>query len=226
MVEGAEESEFINLEFFELSNEEMKEQASGFFELMNKRRTTRHFSDKDVPRELIEYAIKTAGTAPSGAHLQPWTFVVISNKDLKTKIRQAAEAEEKKTYSERMPEAWAELLRPLGTDYVKEHITDAPWIIVVFRQTKRVRKNGELGPTYYSQESCGIAVGLFIAAIQNMGLTTLTHTPSPMKFLRELLERPEHEHAMLLMPVGYPASNAKVPNLTRKKINEISEWFD
>jgi nitroreductase len=226
MVEGAEESEFINLEFFELSNEEMKEQASGFFELMNKRRTTRHFSDKDVPRELIEYAIKTAGTAPSGAHLQPWTFVVISNKDLKTKIRQAAEAEEEKTYSERMPEAWAELLRPLGTDYVKEHITDAPWIIVVFRQTKRVRKNGELGPTYYSQESCGIAVGLFIAAIQNMGLTTLTHTPSPMKFLRELLERPEHEHAMLLMPVGYPASNAKVPNLTRKKINEISEWFD
>jgi iodotyrosine deiodinase len=226
MVEGAEESEFINLEFFELSNEEMKEQASGFFELMNKRRTTRHFSDKEVPRELIEYAIKTAGTAPSGAHLQPWTFVVISNKDLKTKIRQAAEAEEKKTYSERMPEAWAELLRPLGTDYVKEHITDAPWIIVVFRQTKRVRKNGELGPTYYSQESCGIAVGLFIAAIQNMGLTTLTHTPSPMKFLRELLERPEHEHAMLLMPVGYPASNAKVPNLTRKKINEISEWFD
>lgn len=226
MVEGAEESEFINLEFFELSNEEMKEQASGFFELMNKRRTTRHFSDKDVPRELIEYAIKTAGTAPSGAHLQPWTFVVISNKDLKTKIRQAAEAEEEKTYSERMPEAWAELLRPLGTDYVKEHITDAPWIIVVFRQTKRVRENGELGPTYYSQESCGIAVGLFIAAIQNMGLTTLTHTPSPMKFLRELLERPEHEHAMLLMPVGYPASNAKVPNLTRKKINEISEWFD
>ena len=226
MVEGAEESEFINLEFFELSNEEMKEQASGFFELMNKRRTTRHFSDKDVPRELIEYAIKTAGTAPSGAHLQPWTFVVISNKDLKTKIRQAAEAEEEKTYSERMPEAWAELLRPLGTDYVKEHITDAPWIIVVFRQTKRVRENGELGPTYYSQESCGIAVGLFIAAIQNMGLTTLTHTPSPMKFLRELLERPEHEHAMLLMPVGYPASNAKVPNLTRKNINEISEWFD
>jgi iodotyrosine deiodinase len=226
MVEGAEEPEFIDLEFFELSKEEMKEQASGFFELMNKRRTTRHFSDKEVPRELIEYAIKTAGTAPSGAHLQPWTFVVISNKDLKIKIRQAAEAEEEKTYSERMPEAWAEILRPLGTDYVKEHITDAPWIIVVFRQTKRVRENGELGPTYYSQESCGIAVGLFIAAIQNMGLTTLTHTPSPMKFLRELLERPEHEHAMLLMPVGYPASNAKVPNLTRKNINEISEWFD
>ena len=226
MVDEAETSGFVDLEFVELPEEEMKSQALNFFNSMNKRRTTRHFSDRDVPRELIEYAIKTAGTAPSGAHLQPWIFVAISNKDLKNKIRQAAEDEERKTYSDRMPEAWAELLRPLGTDYVKEHITDAPWIIVVFRQTKRIRENGEIGPTYYSQESCGIAIGLFIAAIQNMGLVTLTHTPSPMKFLRKLLRRPEHEHAMLLMPVGYPADNAKVPNLTRKNINEISEWFD
>ena len=170
-------------------------------------------------------AIKTAGTAPSGAHLQPWTFVAISNEELKLKIRQAAEEEEKKTYSERMPEAWAELLRPLGTDHIKEHITDAPWVVVVFRQSKRLRDNGESSPTYYSQESCGIAIGLFIAAIQNMGLTTLTHTPSPMKFLREILNRPEHEHAMLLMPVGYPAKNAKIPNLKRKTLDEISEWF-
>ena len=226
MVDEAETSGFIDLEFVELPEEDMNKQAISFFNSMNKRRTTRHFSDRNVPRKLIEYAIKTAGTAPSGAHLQPWTFVAISNKDLKNKIRQAAEDEEKKTYSDRMPESWAELLRPLGTDYVKEHITDAPWIIVVFRQTKRIRENGEVGPTYYSQESCGIAIGLFIAAIQNMGLVTLTHTPSPMKFLRKLLRRPEHEHAMLLMPVGYPADNAKVPNLTRKNINEISEWFD
>ena len=226
MVDEAETSGFVDLEFVELPEEEMKSQALNFFNSMNKRRTTRHFSDRDVSRELIEYAIKTAGTAPSGAHLQPWIFVAISNKDLKNKIRQAAEDEERKTYSDRMPESWAELLRPLGTDYVKEHITDAPWIIVVFRQTKRIRENGEVGPTYYSQESCGIAIGLFIAAIQNMGLVTLTHTPSPMKFLRKLLRRPEHEHAMLLMPVGYPADNAKVPNLTRKNINEISEWFD
>ena len=226
MVDSGEELGFIDLEFIELSKEDMSKQASDFFDLMNKRRTTRHFSTKEVPRKLIEIAIKTAGTAPSGAHLQPWTFVAISNKDLKIKIRQAAEEEEKKTYSGRMPEAWAELLRPLGTDYVKEHITDAPWIVVIYRQTKRSRENGELGPTYYSQESCGIAVGLFIAAIQNMGLTTLTHTPSPMKFLRELLGRPEHEHAMLLMPVGYPAKNAKVPNIVRKDLNEISEWFD
>jgi iodotyrosine deiodinase len=226
MADGAEELGFIDLEFIELSKEDMSNQASDFFNLMNKRRTTRHFSKKEVPRELIEIAIKTAGTAPSGAHLQPWTFVAISNNDLKRKIRKAAEEEEKKTYSERMPEAWAELLRPLGTDYVKEHITDAPWIIVIFRQTKRTRENGDLGPTYYSQESCGIAVGLFIAAIQNMGLTTLTHTPSPMKFLREILGRPGHEHAMLLMPVGYPANNAKVPDIARKNIDEISEWFD
>ena len=221
-----ENSDFIDLEFSQISMEKMSENASRFFEMMKERRTTRHFSEKQVPRELIEMAIKTAGTAPSGAHLQPWTFVAISNEDLKIKIRRAAEEEERKTYSERMPEAWAELLRPLGTDHIKEHITDAPWIVVVFRQSKRMRMNGEMGPTYYSQESCGIAIGLFIAAIQNMGLTTLTHTPSPMKFLRDILERPEHEHAMLLMPVGYPAEDAKVPNLTRKNLDEISEWFD
>ena len=226
MSDETEMSGFVDLEFVELSEEDMYKQASNFYELMNKRRTTRHFSDRKVSKKLIQYAIKTAGTAPSGAHLQPWTFVAISNNDLKNKIRQAAEDEEKKTYSNRMPESWAELLRPLGTDHVKQHITDAPWIIVVFRQTKRIRENGEMGPTYYSQESCGIAIGLFIAAIQNMGLTTLTHTPSPMKFLRDLLNRPEHEHAMLLMPVGYPADNAKVPNLTRKNIEDISEWFD
>ena len=226
MSDETEMSGFVDLEFVELSEEDMDKQASDFYELMNKRRTTRHFSDRKVSKKLIQYAIKTAGTAPSGAHLQPWTFVAISNNDLKNKIRQAAEDEEKKTYSNRMPESWAELLRPLGTDHIKQHITDAPWTIVVFRQTKRIRENGEMGPTYYSQESCGIAIGLFIAAIQNMGLTTLTHTPSPMKFLRDLLNRPEHEHAMLLMPVGYPADNAKVPNLTRKNIEDISEWFD
>ena len=226
MSDETEMSGFVDLEFVELSEKDMDKQASNFYELMNKRRTTRHFSDRKVSKKLIQYAIKTAGTAPSGAHLQPWTFVAISNNDLKNKIRQAAEDEEKKTYSNRMPESWAELLRPLGTDHVKQHITDAPWTIVVFRQTKRIRENGEMGPTYYSQESCGIAIGLFIAAIQNMWLTTLTHTPSPMKFLRDLLNRPEHEHAMLLMPVGYPADNAKVPNLTRKNIEDISEWFD
>ncbi len=225
MGEGDDESGFIDLIFEELPKDEMLSNANEFYEKMNNRRTTRHFSSRKVSRELIELAIKTAGTAPSGAHLQPWTFVAISNPELKLRIRDAAELEEQKTYSERMPEAWAELLRPLGTDHVKEHLTDAPWLVVLFRQSKRLRDNEEWGPTYYSQESCGIAAGLFIASIHNMGLTTLTHTPSPMGFLRDILSRPEYEHAMLVMPVGYPAQNARVPDLNRKGIDEISEFY-
>ena len=226
MGEGDEEPGFIQLEFEELPADEMLSRARDFYKQMDERRTTRHFSNREVPRELIELAIKTASTAPSGAHLQPWTFVAISNPEVKAQIREAAEAEERKTYSERMPEAWAEVLRPLGTDHVKEHLSDAPWIVVVFRQSKRQRDSGDWGPTYYAQESCGIAAGLFIAAIHNMGLTTLTHTPSPMGFLRDILNRPEHEHAMLVMPVGYPDEDAKVPNLGRKSLENISEFFD
>lgn len=221
-----EEPGFINLDFHEIDAGIMKSNAIDFYNLMDKRRTTRHFSTKDVPRELIELAIKTASTAPSGAHLQPWTFVAISNHELKQKIRDAAEAEEMKTYQQRMPEAWAELIRPLGTDYVKEHLTDAPWVVVLFRQTKRVRANGETGPTYYSQESCGIAAGMFISAIHNMGLTTLTHTPSPMGFLAEILQRPSHEHAMLVLPVGYPKETAKVPDINRKPLAEVAVFIE
>lgn len=226
MGEGDDEPGFIRLEFAELPPEEMLSRAQDFHQQMAARRTTRHFSTREVPRELIELAIKTASTAPSGAHLQPWTFVAVANQELKSSIRDAAEIEELRTYSKRMPEAWAELLRPLGTDHVKEHLTDAPWIIVLFRQSKRERENGEFGPTYYAQESCGIAAGLFIAAVHNMGLTTLTHTPSPMGFLREILGRPDHEHAMLVMPVGYPAEGASVPDLGRKTLDEVSEFFD
>ncbi len=216
------EQGFIELGWEETSLEEMQHRSKELLEIMQKRRTTRHFSTKDVPKELIERAIMCAGTAPSGAHLQPWTFVAISSQSLKEKIRSAAEEEEKKTYSQRMPDAWKEVLDPLGTDAIKQHLTDAPWVIVLFRQSKRVRSNGEWGPTYYSTESCGIAAGLFIHAIQNMGLVTLTHTPSPMGFLREILNRPEHEHAMLVLPVGYPSKNAMVPDIERKKLDEIS----
>ena len=131
-----------------------------------------------------------------------------------------------KTYSERMPESWAEVLRPLGTDHVKEHLTEAPWVVVLFRHSKRVRDNGKWAPTYYSQESCGIAAGLFISAVHNMGLVTLTHTPSPMGFLREILQRPDHEHAMLVLPVGFPAEKASVPNLSRKTLGDISEFLE
>ena len=217
---------FIPLQWKELPEEIMKVKAIELFENMNERRTTRHFSKRDVPRELIEYAIRCGSTAPSGAHLQPWTFVAVSNHELKKQMREAAEIEEKKTYSERMPEAWQEVLEPLGTDAVKQHMTDAPWIVVLFRQTKRLRKNGEIGPTYYSTESCGIAAGLFIHAIHNMGLVTLTHTPSPMGFLRDILNRPDHEHAMLVLPVGYPAEDAAVPDISRKPLEEISIFFE
>ncbi len=220
------EDGFIPLEWAELPENEMKMRALELFENMDKRRTTRHFSSRNVPRELVEQAIRCGSTAPSGAHLQPWTFVAVSNAELKTKMREAAEEEERKTYSERMPEAWQEVLGPLGTDAVKEHMTDAPWLVVLFRHSKRVRTNGENGPTYYSTESCGIAAGMFIHAIHNMGLVTLTHTPSPMGFLRDILNRPEHEHAMLVMPVGYPAEDAMVPNISRKSLDDVAIFFE
>ena len=216
---------FIDLEFIEVDSETMLSKARSFYEQMDRRRTTRHFSDREVPRELIELAIRTASTAPSGAHLQPWTFVAISNKELKGVIREEAEKEEARFYDERIPEEWEEVLAPLGTDHVKEHITEAPWVIVLFRHSKRERGDA-FAPTYYSQESCGIAAGLFISAIHNMGLATLPHTPSPMGFLREILQRPNHEHAMLLLPVGYPAEGAKVPDLSRKALEDVSDFRD
>ncbi len=217
---------FIPLQFKEREVEEMLLIAKDTYSEMKGRRTTRQFSDKEVPKQLLELAIKTASTAPSGAHLQPWTFVVVSNQELKQKIRTAAEEEELKTYQDRMPEAWAEILKPLGTDHIKEHITTAPWLVIIFKQNKRLRDNGQWGPTYYATESVGIAAGMFISAIHKMGLCTLTHTPSPMGFLRQILQRPEHETAMLLMPVGYPVEDAKVPDLQRKPLDEISIWFD
>ena len=221
----AEGPGFIDLEFIEVDSETMLSKARSFYEQMDRRRTTRNFSDREVPRELIELAIRTASTAPSGAHLQPWTFVAISNKELKGVIREEAEKEEARFYDERIPEEWEEVLAPLGTDHVKEHITEAPWVIVLFRHSKRERGDA-FAPTYYSQESCGIAAGLFISAIHNMGLATLPHTPSPMGFLREILQRPNHEHAMLLLPVGYPAEGAKVPDLSRKTLEDVSDFRD
>jgi iodotyrosine deiodinase len=219
-------SGFIPLDWSELPENEMERRAFELFQNMDKRRTTRHFSSREVPRRLIEQAIRCGSTAPSGAHLQPWTFVAVSNTELKIKMREAAEEEERKTYSERMPEAWQEVLEPLGTDAVKEHMTDAPWLVVLFRHSRRIRANGESGPTYYSTESCGIAAGMFIHAIHNMGLVTLTHTPSPMGFLREILGRPEHEHAMLVMPVGYPAEDARVPDISRKSLGDVAVFFE
>lgn len=217
---------FIPLVWSETPSSVMLERGRSNLTLMEERRTTRHFSTRDVAREVIELAVRSASTAPSGAHLQPWTWVAIRSADLQAKLREAAEEEEQKTYAERMPDAWSEVLEPLGTDAVKPHLTDAPWVVVLFKQKKRLRENGEWGPTYYATESCGIAAGMFIQAVHTMGLVTLTHTPSPMGFLRELLGRPKHEEAMLVMPVGYPAEGAEVPDIHRKSLDEVAVFFD
>jgi iodotyrosine deiodinase len=215
---------FVPLRHEPLSDDESLVRGRQFFEEMNRRRTTRHFSPEPIPRECIELAIRTAGTAPSGAHQQPWTFVAISDMTLKTRLRAAAEEEEHENYHGRMPPEWLEALAPLGTDEHKPHLTDAPWVVVLFRKLYGYDAGGEKRPFYYTQESCAIAAGFFIAAVHRMGLVTLTHTPSPMGFLSTLLERPENEKAFLVMPVGRPASDARVPDLSRKPLAEIAVW--
>ncbi len=215
---------FVPLDFNRRPEQDMLDRARTTYDEMNRRRTTRHFSTDAVPREAIELAIRAAGTAPSGAHQQPWTFVAVSDATLKQQIRSAAEEEEQRNYQERMPDEWLEALAPLGTDEHKPHLTDAPWVVVLFRQTYGVRADGSRRTHYYTQESCGIAAGFFIAAVHLMGLVTLTHTPTPMAFLGELLDRPANEKAYLVMPVGYPAAEAQVPDLARKPLVEISAW--
>jgi len=204
--------------------EDSRRDAASFYDTMAKRRTTRHFSTDTVPRDLIEAAIRTAGTSPSGAHQQPWTFVAIANVELKVRIREAAEREEVAFYNGKAPAEWLDALAHLGTDEHKTHLTDAPWVVVLFRQSHGVTAEGAKQTFYYTQESCGIAAGLFIAAVHGMGLVTLTHTPSPMAFLADLLGRPANEKAMLVMPVGYPADDAQVPDLRRKPLDEIVVW--
>lgn len=211
---------FIPFVPVELSGEEMEDRGSSFYELMNRRRTVRDYSDRDVSIELIETAIATAGTAPSGANMQPWRFVVVRDAEVTRKIREAAEREERESYTSRMSEKWLRRLAPLGTDEHKPFLEIAPYLIVVFRITS-VEENGESEPTYYSQESVGIAVGMLLAALHNMGLATLTHTPSPMKFLQEILGRPKNEVPFVLIPVGYPADDARVPDIKRKPLEEI-----
>jgi iodotyrosine deiodinase len=212
----------IPLQFDRRASDEILARGRDFHREMDCRRTTRHFSTDPVPREVIESAIRTAGTAPSGAHQQPWTFVAVSDPELKRRIRDAAEAEEREFYHSRAPEDWLDALAPLGTDEHKTHLTDAPWVVVLFRQAYGLREDGGKRTHYYSQESCGIAAGFFIAAVHMMGLVTLTHTPNPMAFLGELLERPPNEKAMLVMPVGYPAPDARVPDLARKPLDAIA----
>ncbi len=210
------------LEFTRLEPSLMQSRAKHFALQMQQRRSVRFYANEDVPRELIELAIQTASTAPSGAHKQPWTFVAIRNQNLKEKIREAVEAEELETYTKRMPQEWRAALEPIGTDYIKEHITDAPWIVILFKQ--KTGLNGE--KHYYVTESASIAAGFFIAALHNMGLATLTHTPNPMKILAQLLERPSNEEAMLLFPIGYPRTDCLVPNLTRKLLEQVAVFHE
>lgn len=211
---------FVPLKFKGFDSVEQIKRADKFFELLNSRRTIREFSGREVPFELIEKAIATAGTAPSGANMQPWRFVVVRDRAVKRKIREAAEKEEFESYHGRMSEKWLRRLAVLGTDEHKPFLEIAPYLIVVFRITS-VEENGETEPTYYSQESVGIAVGMLLAALHNTGLATLTHTPSPMRFLQEILCRPKNEVPFVLIPVGYPAEDARVPDIRRKPLSEI-----
>jgi nitroreductase len=223
------EYEFIPLEFERLEPDEQSRRVEDFYELMNRRRSVRSFSSEPVPFELIETAIRTAATAPSGAHQQPWRFVVVSDPEVKRRIREAAEKEEKDSYERRMPEEWKEALAPLGTDWHKEFLETAPYLIVVFRIDYGLRRAEDGSATktkhYYVQESVGIAAGMLIAALHHAGLVTLTHTPSPMKFLREILNRPRNETPFVLLPVGYPAEGVTVPKLERKAVEEILVRF-
>ncbi len=208
------------------SEEEMLSRSSEFYNFCNSRRSVRTFSKETFPKEIIENIVKTAGTAPSGANKQPWNFCVVSNKELKSKIRKLVEEEEFKNYHGRMSEEWMADLEKFGTDHIKEFIDDVPYIIIVFKKVFDLGEEGDRSTNYYVNESVGLAVGFLLAAIHNAGLVSLTHTPSPMNFLEKALERPKNERAYLLIPVGFPADNSVVPDIKRKELGDIMENFD
>jgi nitroreductase len=207
------------LVFARIQGEVALERSREFLLDMSRRRSVRQFSSEPVPPELIENAIRTAGTAPSGANQQPWTFVVISDPEVKARIREAAEHEEKLLYTRRASQEYLDAIEPIGTDWNKPHITDAPYLIAVFEQPHAEGKKH-----YYVRESVGIAVGFLLAALHRSGLATLTHAPSPMGFLKEILGRPENERPFLLIPVGYPTADAEVPELEKKSLAEFAEF--
>jgi len=202
------------------SHEQSLKRGLEFCEMMSKRRSIRSFSNEKFDIKLIRTAILTAGTAPSGANKQPWRFVIVESPEIKKEIRTAAEKEEKESYERRMPQSWLDDLAPLGTDWHKEFLETAPYLIVVFK-IDYLKEGKELKKHYYVNESVGIATGILLSALQNMGLVTLTHTPSPMNFLQKILNRPSNEKPYLLIPVGYPAKDAIVPDIKKKKSGEI-----
>ncbi len=227
----AKHNGFIPLTFERISEDEQIRRSQDFLTSMQKRRTVREYAKDPVPFELIANAIATAGTAPSGANQQPWTFVVVSNPDIKRKIRIAAEEEEKISYERRMSPEWLAALEPLGTDWHKPHLEDAPYLIIVFLQSYGQDIDPETGEEvkvkhYYAVESVGIAVGMLLTSLHQAGLATLTHTPSPMGFLSEIVDRPPNERAYVVIPVGYPAVDAQVPNISKKSLDEIMIHYD
>ncbi len=217
----------ISLNFERQPEDEMIARGQSFRELMARRRSVREFAPDPVPRELIETAIAAANTAPSGANRQPWHFAVVSDPMVKAAIRGGAEAEEREFYEGgRATEEWLKALAPLGTDWRKPFLEIAPWLVVVFKQIHAVGVDGSKLTNYYVNESVGIACGLFIAAIQGMGLATLTHTPQPMRFLTGILDRPDNERPYILFPVGYPHPECEVPEISKKSPSEVATWFE
>ncbi|WP_027418777.1 nitroreductase family protein [Crocinitomix catalasitica] len=220
-----EKNTFIPYQGESFEEKEMISRSERYFEFMNKRRSIRDYSDKDVPKEVVDNIIRTASSAPSGAHKQPWVFCVIRNSELKHRIRELAEEEERKNYSGRMSERWIEDLEQFGTNEVKEFIDIAPWIIVVMKKSYDIDEAGNKSNNYYVNESVGIACGFLISAIHNAGLVTLTHTPSPMNFISKALNRPENEKPYLLLPIGYAATGCTVPDIDRKALKEIAIYY-
>lgn len=217
---------FIPLEDYqEYPVEEMKERARRFYEDIKRRHTVREFSSRSVPREIIEDCLRAAGTAPNGANKQPWHFAVVSDPGVKKEIREAAEEEEQKFYEERATDEWLEALAPLGTDSNKPFLEEAPFLIAIFSEKYGIKENGDKETHYYVKESVGIATGMLITAIHKAGLAALTHTPSPMGFLNDILGRPDNERPFLLLVVGYPKEGVKVPDISKKPLDEIASFI-
>ncbi len=219
------EHPFIDFKREAYSSEEMLERSRDFYSWADERRSVRDFSDKPVPKEVMENILMTGSSAPSGAHKQPWTFCLISNASLKSKLRALAEEEEKKSYDGRMSDAWLEDLAALGTDWEKEFIDVAPWIVIVMKRPYEIQKDGTKRQNYYVSESVGLASGFLLMAVHNAGLVALTHTPSPMNFIAKALERPKNERPFLLIPIGYPSKSARVPDLIRKSKADVIEYY-
>lgn len=209
-----------------VSSGDLIQVSSDFYNKMDLRRSIREFSSEPIDKSIIENIIKTASTAPSGAHKQPWSFCAVSNAELKSKIREAAEQEEQESYSNRMSDRWLQDLKPLATDMNKPFLEEAPWLIIVFKRAYDFDKEGNKHNNYYVNESVGIACGMLITAIHNAGLVTLTHTPSPMDFLAKILDRPANERAYLLLPVGRPADPTYVPDLERKPLSKVGFFYE